>query len=380
MRVGINEVLIYSRSSGTQKREMNVLPEVLKKIELAAGRSFVYFSRNLEEKYINQLTANIKNISIERTPLPSLPTYQRILKGFSYWHKQVLRDKLDLFHTSYYPVPNLTIPTILTVNDVRFLHLPKTYRRARYWFLRAVVPSSLARATRIIAISQNTKDDLHHLLGVDEEKIDVIPLAISSQFYPISEEDRLDKVRNILNLPKNFILFVGHLEPRKNLKRLIHAYLKVRQKFDCKLVIVGKPEWSSHRVLDIVTENNLQKDIFFTGYVDDEDLPALYNLAKVVAFPSLHEGFGLPVIESMACGTPVVTSSVSALPEIAGDAAVLVDPYDIDAIADGIMKVLDDDHLRRSLISKGLKRAKEFNAKNIAGMIFDAYKKSMNFE
>lgn len=377
MRVGINEVLIYPRSSGAQKREMNVLPELLREIEYYGGISCVYFSQNLDSEYIAKLTAKAQTAIAIKTPLPSIPTYKRVLKGFAYWHNQVVIDRLDLFHTSYYPLPRLSIPSVFTVNDVRFLHLPHTYKRTRYWFLRLTSRSSLVRATRIIAISQDTKDDLVQLLGVSKDKIDVIPLAISSDFYPITDQGRLEKVRTYLNLPKSFVLFVGHLEPRKNLARLVQAYLKIRQKFDCKLVIVGKPEWSANKLLNQVRENSSEEAILFTGYVADEDLPALYNLASVVAFPSLHEGFGMPVLEAMACGTPVVTSNVSALPEVAGDAAVLVNPYDVESIADGIARVLKDDSLRKKLISKGFNRVKQFKPRDVATKIVETYKKAL---
>ncbi len=378
MRIGINEVLIYPRSSGALNREMAVLPEVLKQIEASGGESIVYVSRDLDDRLINQLIGDANKALPVRTPLRSIPTYQRVLKGVLYWPTRVLKDKLDLFHTAYYPVPRLKIPTVLTVHDVRFIHMPETYHRARYLFLKVVVPLSFSRACRIITVSKNTKNDLIKHFKVPDEKIDIAYNPVHARFKQIANDSILSVARTKFRLPAKFILYVGHLEPRKNLTRLIQAYEILLKEYDYKLVIVGKPDWFYSSLFDRVRNKKLESNILFTGYVQDDDLPALYNLASVVAFPSLHEGFGLPVLEAMSCGTPVVTSNVSALPELAGDAAVLVNPYNVESIADGIMKILKDDDLRRKLISKGLNRVKQFNAKDAARMISKTYIRALN--
>jgi len=377
MRIGINEVLISNRASGAQKREMNVLPELLLQIEDGGGTSCVYFSRNLNTELSRLMTGQAKGVTEVRTPLSSLPTYQRILKGHFYWKNQVSRDRLDLFHTSYYPLPRLPVPTVMTINDVRFLRLPETYKRPRYLFLRLTVPPSLRRATRIIAISADTKNDLVGLVGIPEDRIDIIPLAIPPAFSRVSDGTQLEKIKKIYHLPDRYILFVGHLEPRKNLPRLIQAYSSLRDRFDVGLVIVGKGVWPAKSLLNQGHNRKLSEGIRFTGYVEDEHLPGLYSLASLLAFPSLHEGFGLPVLEGMACGIPVVTSNTSALPEVAGDAAVLVNPSDVESIAAGLARVLNDMGLREGLIAKGLQRVKHFQPKNIAAQTIESYKKAL---
>lgn len=378
MRIGINEVLICPRSSGATNREMAILPELLKEIEAGGGESVVYISRDLDEKLSCQLIGDSSNTTVVRTPLPTIPTYQRILKGIPYWTKRVLQDKLDLFHTAYYPVPHLNIPIVLTVHDVRFIHMPETYRRGRYLFLKVVVPLSFSRACRIITVSKDTKNDLYYYFKVPDEKIDIVYNPIATRFKQITNDTILSATRVKYCLPTKYILYIGNLEPRKNLNRLIQAYEILPKEYNYKLVIVGSPEWRYSGLFDRVRRKNLENDILFTGHVEDNEIPFLYNLASIFAFPSLHEGFGIPIIESMACGVPVVTSNISALPEIAGDAAILVNPYDIESIADGIIKVLRDDSLRKKLISKGLNRVKQFNAKDVAVKIFETYKKTLN--
>jgi glycosyltransferase involved in cell wall biosynthesis len=261
----------------------------------------------------------------------------------------------------------------MAVNDVRFLRLPETYKRPRYLFLRLTVPPSLRRSTRIIAISADTKNDLVGLIGIPEDRIDVIPLAIPPAFSRVPDGTQLEKIKKTYHLPDHFILFVGHLEPRKNLPRLIEAYSSIRDRFDVELVVVGKAAWPAKSLLNHGRNHKLAEGIRFTGYVEDEHLPGLYSLARLLAFPSLHEGFGLPILEGMACGTPVVTSNTSALPEVAGDAAVLVDPRDVGSIAAGLDRVLNDSGLREELIAKGLQRVKHFQPKNIAAQIIESY-------
>jgi len=378
MRIGINEVLINPCSSGAVNREVSVLPEVLKQIEANGGESIVYISKNLDDLIINRLVDGAKKVHIIRTPLPFTPTYQRVLKGIRYWPKRASKDKLDVFHTAYYPVPRLKIPTVLTVHDVRFVHMPETYRRARYWFLRYSVPYSLAVATRIITISENTKNDLINYFGIPSKKIDTsyVPLLPNFVRTKTDKNTNLAEIKNRLKLPKKFILYVGNLEPRKNLSRLLKAFTLVRQKASCKLVIVGKPAWGTNVLFDTVKQNHLENELIFTGYLEEEDLCSVYRLASMLAFPSLHEGFGIPVIEAMACGTPVLTSNVSALPEVAGDAAILVDPYSVKSIANGILAILSDEKLRYRLIEKGFERIKVFNRKESAKAVVESYKKA----
>ena len=376
MRVGINEVLIYNRASGARQRELNLLPEVLRQLECIGAESVVYVSRSLKDDIIMRLIGDNNKTKVVKVPISSVPTYQRILKGILYWQRQVVNDNLDVFHTAYYPVPRVKLPTILTVHDLRFLHMPETYHRARYWFLRVSVPYSLAVATRIVTVSNNTKDDMINYYGIPSEKIDVSYNPISSNFLKPDSDIKSIEIKDRLKLPDKFILYVGNLEPRKNLDRLLQAFILVRQKLNYKLVILGKAEWGTNILFDIVKQNHLEKEVLFTGYLEEYDLSSVYRLASLLAFPSLHEGFGIPVIEAMACGVPVLTSNVSALPEVAGDAAILVDPYSVESIANGILAILSDEKLRYRLIKRGFERIKLFSREKSAKVIVESYQKA----
>lgn len=375
MRIGINEVLIYDRASGARQRELTLLPAVLKLIESQGWESVVYVSADLKKEWIAQLVGDARGVTVIRTPLPSVPTYKRVLKGVFYWRNQVVIDKLDMFHTAYFPVPKLPIPTVLTVHDVRWVHFPDTYKFTRRLFLHFIGSASFRRATRLIVDSYDTQKDLTHHFDIAPSKTDVIYIPSNPRFSRLVDPDKLEKVKHRYNLPERFILYVGHLEPRKNLKRLIQAFVRLRHHYNVNhnLVILGKPSFGFDAVFAEAERSDITPYVLFTGYVEEEDLSAVYSLADVLAFPSLHEGFGIPVLEGMACGVPVVTSNVSALPEIAGDAAILVDPYNIEAIADGIKCILFDNELRQRLISKGFERLECFDVEKLAKTTLNVY-------
>jgi glycosyltransferase involved in cell wall biosynthesis len=380
MKIGINEVLIYDRASGTQQRELNSLPELLRQMKACSYTGTVYVARDLSDEIASRLTGQSKYPNVVRTPIPAIPTYKRVLRGLFYWRNQVIKDRLDLFHTSYYPVPKLPIPTVLTVNDLRFIHLPDTYRRCRRAFLQLMVRPSLHRATRIIAISQNTKNDIINYFNVVEDKIDVIHIPVGQQYKKVTDLTALEGIRRRYFLPERFILYVGHLEPRKNLYRLLLAFDQMyrTQGIVQKLVILGKPEFGFESLLAMVNERGLKTQVCFTGYVDEQDMPAIYTLADLLIFPSLHEGFGMPIIEAMACETPVVTSNLSAMPEVAGNAAILVDPYSVEDIVLGMLSLLKNEELCRDLIAEGLKRVKRFNSQETATAILRTYQRALD--
>ena len=380
MKIGINEVLIYDRSSGTRQRELNMMPALLRQIHLSGWESIVYVARDLEKETIARLVGARDVTRVVRTPLPAVPTYQRLLKGFPYWKSQIRRDGLDIFHTAYYPIPSLAIPCVLTVNDLRFVHMPETYSKGRQLFLQAVVPRSVRRATRIIAISHDTKKDLVEQFSVDPNRIDVVHIPADPMFRRVDDQGVLESARLRYQLPRKYILYVGHLEPRKDLVLLIQAYADLRSKraVEHDLVIVGKPTLQFQSVIDTARASAFSSSIVFTGYVEDGDMPAVYTMADALAFPSLHEGFGVPVLEAMACGVPVVTSTVSALPELAGDAAVLVNPYDVSDIASGLESAVADGALRNRLIEHGLKRVKLFTPEEAARRTCQTYERVLH--
>lgn len=376
MRIGINEVLISKAADGAQRREMAVLPPLLETLESAGWESTVYFSRDVDQAIMDRAMGRAAGTGARavRTTIPRLPTARRVMQGHFYWKGRTRSDFLDLFHTAYYPIPRLSVPVVLTVHDLRWINFPETYRTARLQFLRYVIPNSLKRATRIITVSEHTRQEILENFDIDPSRIDVAYNPVGAEFGVIEDPKILAHARATLKLPERFILYVGSLEPRKNLARLLQAYGRIRDRneSDLALVILGRPHFGYQDLIRNVAPR-FAGDVLFTGYVPDEVLPAVYNLAQALAFPSLHEGFGIPVIEAMACGLPVLTSQISALPEVAGGAAYLVDPYDVNSIADGLVRVLHDTELRAQLVQRGFYRIEQFTPAKTAEAIFSAY-------
>ena len=255
---------------------------------------------------------------------------------------------------------------VITVHDITPLLFPYQYRKEVYLINKLMLPRTLRMADKIISVSYHTKRDLIKYLKIPKDKIEVIYHGVDEDYKPLPEKE-VEMIKKKYNITTPFILYVGSLKPLKNIPTLIKAYYKLRkQGLEYKLVITGKKRWKYREIFKLINKLNLQKDVIFTGYVPREDLPALYNAADLFVSPSLYEGFGLPPLEAMACGTPVITSNTSSLPEVVGDAGIMVDPYDVDGLAKAMYEVLTNDGLREELRKRGLKRAKLFNWKKCA--------------
>lgn len=289
---------------------------------------------------------------------------------------ELARFSLDVLHSpDFIPPASVHAKSVITVHDLAFLLFPDFLTRpsARYY---SRVDIAAHKADHIIAVSESTKRDTVRLLGVPEEKITVIPEAAHPIFAPITSPEPLERIRTRYKLPEEFILFVGTIEPRKNLPALVNAYRRLRDNYksNVALVIVGQRGWLYEELDQMLEEMNIQDSVRFLGGVPNEELVYLYNAAKIFAFPSRYEGFGLPPLEAMACGTPVVTSNVSSLPEVVGDAALLVDPEDIDGLAVAMWRLLSEENLRRELRAKGLKRAQTFSWERAARATLQVYR------
>jgi glycosyltransferase involved in cell wall biosynthesis len=243
-------------------------------------------------------------------------------------------------------------------------------------YMRTMIPNSVRRAAGIFAVSENTKKDIVHYTNCDPQKITVTYEAADKIYRPINETSLLRAVRQKYKLPDNFILYVGSLSPRKNIIRLLNAFSQVRQKISHNLVLTGSKSWEDSPVYNTMNQLNLGDRINQLGYVEPEDMPVLYNLACAYVYPSLYEGFGLPVLEAMQCGCPVIASKATSIPEVAGDAAILVDPLDTTAITQAIYKVVSDSKLRRKLVSAGLRQAKKFSWERCADTMLKIIRRS----
>jgi glycosyltransferase involved in cell wall biosynthesis len=295
---------------------------------------------------------------------------------------EIFTGRMDIIHLPH-PADILTIKAkrIVTVHDIIPL-LPESEnwdfasKRKRQ---ANTIKKYILKADRIIAISQHTKNDILKYFDVSPSKINVIPQGKSDIFSPSDDRDTEKEVLTRYGISGKYLLFTGTVSPRKNLVRLISSFEKIKKKFrEYKLVIVGKKGWFYKDILGRIEKlsGTVRDDIIITEYVPLTDLPYLYSDAAVFILPSLYEGFGLPVLEAMACGCPVITSNISSMPEVAGDAAVLVNPYSVEEIASVIEKVLSDERLRASMRNKGLERAKQFSWEKTAGETLQVYEET----
>ena len=268
----------------------------------------------------------------------------------------LMATRADLLHVTYIAPPLTPCPTVVTVHDLSYLVFDDVVSPRTRSILRTLVPRSVARASRVIAISEWTKRDLIRHYDVAPEKIAVTHLAPDPVFTPIEDAAREALPEGVV---EPFVLAVGNLEPRKNLARLVEAFAGLVRDhgFAGRLVLVGKPAADTAAITAAVDRWGLQSRVVFTGYVTQAMLRLLYNRAIVFAYPSLYEGFGLPAVEAMACNCPVVASNASALPEILGDAALLVEPHSTSELVRAMAAVIDDPELARSLKAKGRRQA-----------------------
>lgn len=273
---------------------------------------------------------------------------------------------------NYVVPPGVKGKKIVFVHDMSYKACPETVRAKTRRFLNVSMKKSCRRADMIVTISEFSKKEIMKYLSIPEEKIKVLPLGVDFNRFHIgySEKEKSNVVQKY-GLPENYLLYLGTIEPRKNLERLIRAYaLGCEKKNDMPpLMLAGRKGWLYEDIYNAVEELNLTDKVKFLGYVDSEDAPLLISAAQVFLFPSVYEGFGLPVLEAMACGVPVITSDAASLPEVAGDAAILVNPMDIENIADEILRVVEDNTLQKEMIEKGLSQVKRFSWEKTAELL-----------
>lgn len=301
------------------------------------------------------------------------------------WHRlrlplpvEAFTGRVRLFHATDFTLPPTLsgTRTLLTVHDLSFVRAPETTTPVLKAYLDAVVPRSVRRATHVLADSQATKDDLVELYKTPPDKITVLLGGVNPEFRPITDAHARQVVRARYSLPPNpYIFSVGTVQPRKNYARLVQALAALGpQHADVHLVIAGGRGWLDAPIYQTVRDLGMGERVHFTGFVRDEDLPVLYSDAACLAYPSLYEGIGLPVLEAMACATPVVTSTISSLPEVAGDAALLIDPYDVEALAGALRRLLDDSALRETLVARGVRQAAFFTWERAASQLLAVYR------
>ena len=270
-------------------------------------------------------------------------------------------------------------PFVTVVHDVVWRAMPETFPRRDRLILDRFLPGTLERAAAVVTVSEFSRQEIHRYFGTRLEKIHVVPNAVDRRFQPVTDPETIRAVREKHALPERFILNLGVIQPRKNVEGLILAYCglpdELREQYG--LVVTGKHGWGEGLPLALA-ETAVPGVIRPTGYVPDEDLPALYSAASAFVYPSLYEGFGIPPLEAMACGTPVLTSNVASLPEVVGDAALTVDPRDVDAIRQGLQRLLTDEELRARLVQAGLERAQRFTWRDSAEKLVKVLRRAVS--
>ncbi len=352
MRIGIDARKLHDFGIGTYIR--NLLRQLAR---LDRETEFVLLCRPEDRELLGSLGTNF------RTVTATAQNYSLSEQITVPWALQ--REGVGLFHAPHYVLPPLVrCRSVVTIHDCIHLMFPQYLpNRLAYAYARSSIALASKRATRIMTVSESSKRDILRFMDVPADKIDVIYNAYDERFGVEPQEADVERVAERYQLHDEFVLYAGNVKPHKNLSRLIEAFHLVRNRGlgHLKLVLIGD-EISKYAALRrAVHQHQLHKYVRFFGFVPEETLAVMYRLAGVFVFPSLYEGFGLPPLEAMASGTPVVTSNVSSLPEVAGDAALLVDPYDPSAIADGMYSVLTDQAVRQRLREKGLARARQFS-------------------
>jgi glycosyltransferase involved in cell wall biosynthesis len=283
-------------------------------------------------------------------------------------------DSLDVFHAQFIVPPGMKCKTVAAIFDITYEHFPAAFPAYQRMWSKALIRSSARRADHVVTLSEHSKKDIVRTYGIAAEKITVTPLGASTNFFPRVVSEAKELLAREYRIEGPFVLYLGRLQARKNLLRLIEAFNRVRRAgFPHKLVLAGKRDSLFDPVLARIRELRLDGMVILPGYVGDEHIPFFYSAADLFVFPSLYEGFGLPVIEAMACGVPVITSRGSSLEEVAGDAALLIDPLEEATIARAMTSALADGTLRAHLREAGLKRASDFSQEKAAETILAVY-------
>lgn len=333
---------------------------------LSSARTHKYVLFCNQETSVPLDSPRLKKVVI---PERFTPVWDQILLPF-----KTAAEKVDVFLTPYFKAP-LILPCkmVLIINDLIPLFFPKEHGYARRIYFKSMCTAAARRATRIVTISANSRRDIVKILGVSPDRVIVVYLGVEKG--EVVEDLAKKEVRNMYALPKQFIFYVGNLSPHKYLEGLIKSYTTLPQdlKAQYKLVIGASKRDKYFSDLEKVVRNKgLTRDIIFTGFIEDKYLPTIYSMSSLFAFPSLYEGFGLPPLEAMAYGTPVVSSNTSSMPEVLGDAAVLVDPRDTHEFSKAMTRILTDDDLRKLMVIKGLERVKLFTPEKMAQTLLQA--------
>jgi glycosyltransferase involved in cell wall biosynthesis len=370
MHIAIDAHAVGTGLAGNETYIANLI-EALAEIDKANRYTLYVTKQEAFTRFHNRWPNFTPRLTLPHTPLVRIPITLVA---------ELRRRPVDLLHVQYTAPPFAPCPVVPTIHDLAFEHIPETFKRRSWMQLRLTVRRTARRAAHIITVSEFSRRDLVETYRIAPEHITVTPEAAPRSFQP-ADIAEIERVRALYKIEGDYILAVGSIQPRKNLARLLAAYsdlLRARTHAKLpRLVLVGKRAWLYEETLRSVGELGLEESVTFTGYVPERDLPPLYSGALCFVYPSYFEGFGLPPLEAMKCGAPVITGNRTSLPEVVGTAGLMVDPFDKDALAEAMRRVIDDPQLRQTLRERGLIQARSFDWRETARLTLQAYERAV---
>lgn len=383
MRIGINaQLLSFSqsyRNGGVSRYIRYLLTELAKQ---PGNHEYTVFVNGHD--VIQQLGATHPQIIYVSAPWPESRPATRVAWEQLQLPKLVRKHGIEVLHSPVNVLPEWVPPhcaTVVTLHDLAFLRFPHVLTPAKRLYHRTFTVRSMQRANVLITASDSTKQDAHELLGIPYERMHTIYPCIEERFSNVVEDEEVRAFRERQGLSDGYILYLGTLEPRKNITTLIDAYAQLRQKYAVreKLVLAGSKGWLYDAIFAKVRQLGVESEVIFPGFVPDSEQVLWYHAASTFAYPSVYEGFGLPVAEALACGTPVVTSNVSSLPEAGAQLALTVDSCDVIALADALHQALTDSHFRNRCRVEAPMVAKKFSARRMAEQTIEAYEQTVKY-
>jgi glycosyltransferase involved in cell wall biosynthesis len=367
MRIGLDGVILSKQNAGSLRYFELFLSSLSQEIQ--KNDFFIFAEEAIHESIKTPNKRPFYPINVTKRPKIPAAIQQQLYRG---WNSS---QELDLLHSiAFVPPKTFKGKTVMTVFDLTFLLYPQTQKWTGHFWWKLLGTRGIKNANHLIAISESTKNDLIRLLGIEENKVTVIYPFVTDKFKP---QSNCKATISKYNLQDPYILYVGTLERRKNIANLLRSFalLKQDQSIQHSLVIVGQPGWLYKDIFHILDQLNIKKNITLLGYVPDEDLPSLYSCADLFVFLSHYEGFGFPVLESMSCGTPVLSSNTSSIPEVIGDSGITVPPGNVEQIFYQMRRILSDKDLQKCLISKGFSKAATFYKERFASETLKVYEK-----
>lgn len=370
MRIGFDAHSIGARLGGNETYASNLI-EALAEVDSRNEYTLYVTKQEAVDRFTNRWPQVRVVKTLPHTPFIRIPL---ILTA------ELRRRPVDILHVQYTAPPLAPCKTVVMIHDLSFEHLPETFKRRSWIQMRLTVRRTARAAAHIVTDSDYSRDDILRTYGLPVDRVTTTPLAASRRFKPVQDKEELKRVLDKYGITGDYVLAVGSIQPRKNIPRLIRAYARLLSQGNDqtpipRLVIAGKRAWLFEETINAAAASPVRDNIVFTGYVPESDLPALYTGARCFVYPSFFEGFGIPLLEAMRCGTPTISSDRTCFPEVVGDASLMIDPFDENSIAEALWAIISDAKLRERLRSRGFVQSSQFDWRHTARLTLDVYDK-----